>query len=116
MDPFDKFFHKSQAQLGVNGIQRRHRKPMPGVANYDRKHLNMVPANVAQKHAGKCEKLEILKQRNGRFFLDENDLNYIVANFLKGVKPGPGELKTLGGKMNIQLYQDPGGKWVIEKK
>lgn len=107
MDLFKDFF-----KVGIN---KRHRKPIIGGTDFQKKHLNIVPAKY-KKDNSKCEKIEILKTRLGRFFCDSKDLQYITTNFLKGIPPKSGELKTLGGKMAIKFYEDPkSGKWVIEK-
>ena len=111
-----KEFYKSRPQLGINGVERRDRKPILGGTDYQKDHLNMVPAKYKTDNS-KCQKIEILKTRAGRFFCDPKDLEYITANFLKGIPPKVGELKTLGGKLGIKLYHDAkSNKWVIDKQ
>ena len=108
MDMFKDFFKI--------GVDKRHRKPIIGGTDFQKKHLNMVPAKYKNDNS-KCEKIEILKTRPGRFFCEPKDVEYITTNFLKGIPAKPGELKTLGGKMNMKFYHDPkSGKWVIEKQ
>ena len=61
-------------------------------------------------------KIETLKRGPGRFVCNRMDIQYIARKFLKGVLPKAGEMKVLGGKMNIKFYHDSKtGKWMLEK-
>lgn len=109
MDDFKTFFG--------GDVQRRHRRSMPGT-DMTRKHVNIVPQKYINDNTLN-QKIETLKKRPGRFFCDDKDLQYIATTFFKGRLPesGSGETRVLGGKLNINFYQDPqSGRWVIEKK
>ncbi len=97
------------------GTKKRHRKPILGGTDLQKKHLNVVAAKY-KKDNRLNHKIETLKKRPGRFTVEPNDMQYIVHNFLKGRKPLPGEFNMLGGKLGIKLYYDHNtGKWMMEK-
>jgi len=110
VDSFKDFF-----KLGTN---KRHRNPLGTTdtdRHYRRKKLNLVPAMYKTK-ANSNHKIETLKKHSGRFICEPQDVAFIVHTYLKGVKPSPGEMKMLGGKMGIKFYHDSKiNKWVIEK-
>lgn len=107
MEPFKDFFTKAS--------NRRHRKPILGGTDLQKKHLNIVGQKY-KKDNSKNYKIETLKQRPGKFVVEPNDMQFILQNFLKGRKPLPGEFNMLGGKLGIKLYFDHNtGKWMMEK-
>ena len=108
VDPFKDFF-----KLGTN---KRHRKPMIGGTDLQRKHVNVVAAKYKSDNT-KNHKIETLKKQPGKFICDQKDLNYIQTNFLHNRMPGRHEFKMLGGKLGIKFYNDQkSGNWVIEKQ
>lgn len=107
MDPFKDFF-----KIGTN---KRHRKPIIGGTDLQRKHVNVVAAKYKSDNT-KNHKIETLKKQPGKFICDPKDLNYIQHNFLHGRLPSQHEFKMLGGKLGIKFYFDTNlGRWVIEK-
>ncbi len=107
MDPFKDFF-----KLGVN---KRHRKPILGGTDLEKKHLNVVPAKYKADNTLN-KKIETLKKQPGKFVCDNRDIKYIVDTFLKGRMPMKNEMKTLE-RTGISFYQDArDGKWYVEKK
>lgn len=114
---FKEFFHK--AQLSIGGTKRRHRNPLGTTdmdRHYRRKSLNIVP-KMYQADLNKNQKIETLKTRPGKFICDQKDIDYITKTFLQNRPPNKFEHKTLGGKMGINFYYDqPSGKWIIEKR
>jgi hypothetical protein len=99
-----------------SGVNKRHRKPIIGGTDLQKKHLNIVPAKYKSDNT-KNRKIELLKKQPGKFTCDNTDLAYITRVFLHGRMPPKTELKVLGGKMNIQFYFDTNqNKWVIEKR
>lgn len=108
MEPFKDFFSKAS--------NRRHRKPIIGGTDLQRKHVNVVPAKYIANN-NKNHKIETLKKQPGKFVCDNKDLNYIKINFLHGRQPNKHEFKMLGGKLGVKFYFDNNlGSWVIEKQ
>ena len=98
------------------GVAKRHRKPIIGGTDLNKKHLNVVPAKY-KTPIDSNHKIEVLKKRPGRFDCDHKDIEFIKRKFLKGLMPKADQLKILGGKMNIRFYYDKNsGKWIIEKQ
>lgn len=107
MDPFKDFFKI--------GVSKRHRKPILGGTDLEKKHLNLVPAKYKANNSLN-KKIETLKKQPGKFVCGPQDIKFIVHTYLKGRTPLKNEMKTLE-RTGILFYQDNrDGKWYIEKK
>lgn len=80
--------------------------------HYRRKHVNLV-AKMHKKDLSKNQKIEHLKDHNGRLVLDANDLQYITMTF----KTTPDKTKVkMVGNTGIKLFFDQQlNAWIAEK-